>query len=86
MKKPRKTPAPSGGGFTPVAFFLDARASAEDGTHFKNKRSPRGTCSGRYSLLWDGYGTGRESPAQRNLRHFSACFPEIHEPPDVASS
>ena len=40
MTKLRKTAAPSGGGFTPVAF-LGFPCRREDGMSFKKKRSPR---------------------------------------------
>ena len=66
MAKLRKMAAPSGGGFTPVAFFLDARA-AERTARASRTTDHRAGCSGRYSLY---YGTGRERPAQRILKHF----------------
>ena len=41
MAKLRKTAAPSGDGFTPVAFFVWMHVpEREDGTSVKNKRSP----------------------------------------------
>ena len=40
MAKLRKAAAPSGGGFTPVAF-LGRSCRQEAGTSVKNKRSPR---------------------------------------------
>ena len=80
MAKLRKAAAPSGGGFTPSPFW-DARAGKRP-ARASRTNDLRAGCSFRCSL----YETSRESPAQRNLRHFSACFPEIPEPLDVAST
>ena len=69
MAKLRNTAAPSGGGFTPVAFFWDARAS-ERAARASRTNDLRAGCSFRCSL----YGTSREGPGQRNLRPFPLVF------------
>ena len=77
MKKSRKTPAPSGGGFTPVAFFWTP-CQRKDGTRFKNKRSPRGMFRPVLSTMgrvWDG----PRKPGTTQSEALFACFREIHE-------
>ena len=61
MTRLRKTFAPSGGGFTPVAFFLDMRA-AERTARGLERTTAQDVSTG--TLLW----AGCESPTQRSLR------------------
>ncbi len=61
MTQMRKTAAPSGGGFTPVAFFSGRPCRREDGARFQ-KRSLRRIL--QQTLPWGGC----ERAAQRNMR------------------
>ena len=69
MAKLRKTAAPSGGGFTPVAFF-GRLCRREDGTSAKNKRSP-----GRMFLqvlsIWDAPRKSGTAQSEAFFRLFS---------------
>ena len=49
MTKLRKTTAPSGGGFTPVAFFSGRLSCRDDGSSFQ-RRSVRGVSAGTLTL------------------------------------
>ena len=49
MTKPHKTTAPSGGGFTPVAFVSGRLSCREDGSSFQ-RRSVRGVSAGTLTL------------------------------------
>ena len=77
MTKPRKTAAPSGGELIPVAFFYGRLNRREAAARSFEQRSSRRMFQRVLCIA-----AAANTRPQCNLRHFSACFPEIHELPD----
>ena len=79
MTKPRKTAAPSGSGLIliPVAFFYGRLSRREAAARSFEQRSSRRMFRRVLCIA-----AAANTRPQCNLRHFVACFPEIHELPD----